>query len=191
MLSPLRISFECARLRRDRLLGSICTLEGRIFELSDRDLLRSVVFGFCTLSEAPEETEDRKPPMLPIWDRDRWSSSPGRLLLLESFLSTVAASGEASDALGWLDDLGLEGGMRKMGRMSDGMVAAPGKESGEVIVPVETIFERRGNPWAGVAGLDFANLAASSLVLLSIGGSRVLVRVSFGGAVAGVPNCVG
>lgn len=190
-LSPLRISFECARLRRDRLLGSICALEGRIFELSDRDRLRSVIFRFCTLSEAPEETDDRKPPILPMWDRDRWFGSPGRLLLLDSELSTVAASSEASDALGWLDDLGLEGGMRKMGRLSDGMVAAPCKVSGEVMVPVETIFERRGNPWAAVAVLDFATLPASCLVLLSIGGSRVLASDSFRGAVAGVPDCVG
>ena len=149
-----------------------------------------MVFECCTLSEAPEEAEDRRPPILPIWDRDRWSSSPGRLLLLRSYLTAAAASSEESDALGWLDDLGLEGGMRNIGRASDGMVAAPVEGSGEVIVPVEIIFERVGSPWAGVAMLDVASPPAPSFVILSVGGPRLLVRDSFGGAIAGFP-CIG
>lgn len=84
--------------------------------------------------------------MLPTWDLDRCSVSPGRSLRLEPCLSNAAASSEGSDALGWLDDLGLEGGMRKMGRVSGDTIVAAGEGFEEVIVPVETIFERGGNP---------------------------------------------
>ncbi len=106
-------------------------------------LSSSSLEGLFPSSEGRDDTGDLGTVSVLTWDLDRWSRSPGLVLPRESALSEAAATIDASDAIGKLEDLNSgEGGKWKTGRDEIDFFNVEGGGDGEVIVPVETMAGR-------------------------------------------------